>query len=197
MLPSLSPQSAPHGKLHLEHFGTPHGALAYRKNTQATEAAYHARYNSGTVVILSDYPHLLEDTLVRRNGIPAFTDHHFAEMLPWVGAPAATEHLIVSAAKRPSPVPGHANLEPGDVLGIPASPLMHIPLETCVNEPPAPKNLTNQVDINQSCEARTGVLTGCGHESIYSSVQIIGLTALATLLSCLSCCTRAHAFTIT
>ena len=64
------------------------------------------------------------------------TGHYLAELLPRVGAPGGTEHFV-SAGRQLLPLTGHANLEPGDVIGIAAAPLLHIPLEACKTAPPA------------------------------------------------------------
>ncbi|CAM9706986.1 unnamed protein product, partial [Sphacelaria rigidula] len=68
------------------------------KNTQATVAASHLRYNGSVGITLSDDPQLLEVALVHRNSMPALTGHYLAEILPRIDAPADAEHFV-SAGK--------------------------------------------------------------------------------------------------
>ena len=96
--------------------------MTYKKNDKATGAAYHLKYDGCTGVTLSDDPQLLDVALVRRNGMPALKGHYLAELLPRVGAPAGTEHFV-SAGRQLLPLTGHANLEPGDVIGIAVAPI--------------------------------------------------------------------------
>lgn len=81
--------------------------------------------------------------------MPALTRHYPAEILPEVGAPAGAEHFAAAGTQLQT-LMDHADMDSGDVLGIAAAHLMHIPLQICVPDPPAPDSAP-QTDSSAHC----------------------------------------------
>ena len=102
------------------------GAVAYVPDFTAPADQFQLRYAGPTGTSLSDDHQMIEVNLVRSNGTPALTGQYLVDMLPDV---SSNEEIFVSDGRQFVPLAGAAELEPGDLLGTAAAPLMRVPVE--------------------------------------------------------------------
>ena len=77
-LPPRSLDNRVLSELTLSHHATA-GVAAYAVDPEASNGAFHLRYDGTTGVTLSDEPKLLAANLVRSNGSPALTGRYFVD----------------------------------------------------------------------------------------------------------------------
>ena len=74
-------------------------------------------------------PALVEVDLVRSSGMPALIGEYLVSFRSEVGALSSPDAFVSNGRQR-IPLAGSAELEPGDVLGVSAAPLLRVPVET-------------------------------------------------------------------
>ena len=94
---------------------------------EASDAAYHLVYD-GQSVSLTDFPQLIPVNLVGFDGTPALTGHYIVDSLP-VHEDSNPSERFVSSGRQLKPLTGYQDLELGEILGTPSTPLLRAPWE--------------------------------------------------------------------
>ena len=102
-------------------------AAACIRNRKASDADYHLVYD-GQGVSLTDSPQIIPVNLVRLDGSPTLTGRYMVDFLP-VPDDSNPSERFVSSGRQVILLTGYQDLDPGDVLGTPSSPLLHVRLE--------------------------------------------------------------------
>lgn len=112
-------------------------ACAYTINEEAPAASFHLVYDGDTGISLGDKPVLVDVNLVRSSKMPALVGDYLVAFRPELG-PLSSPEAFVSQGRQQIPLAGNANLEPGELLGFAAAPLLRCPFSAVFDSPPAP-----------------------------------------------------------
>ena len=101
------------------------GLSAFISDNRPTTDTFHLEFANVQAISLLSTPSLAPVNLIRSSGVPALTGHYLVNMLPRDGASSGTE-IFVANGYQTILLSGSADLEPGDLLGTPSSPLIQI-----------------------------------------------------------------------
>ena len=116
------------GELTLSHtFDNAHNsAAAYIRSCEAPDTAHHLVYD-GPGMSLTTAAQLVPMNLVRLDGSPALSRHYMVDIATTHDGQDPLEHFVASG-RQMIPLPGHRDLEPGDILCTASHPLLLVPL---------------------------------------------------------------------
>ncbi|CAB1114482.1 unnamed protein product [Ectocarpus sp. CCAP 1310/34] len=126
-LPQPGPDGRDMGELTLSPRFTA-GACGYATHDDAPASLFHLKYAGSSGISLGPEPALVEVDLVRSSGMPALIGEYLVSFKPEVGALSSPD-AFVSNGLQGIPLAGCAELEPGDVIGVSAAPLLRVSVE--------------------------------------------------------------------
>ena len=132
-LPEPGPDGRTMGELTLSSH-TSAGACVYATNEEAAGFPFHLVYSGVRGVSLGKEPVLVDVNLVRSSKLPALVGNYLVSFRPELG-PLSSPDAFVSNGRQQIPMAGDANLEPGDLLGCAAAPLLRVPFDAIADFP--------------------------------------------------------------